>query len=192
MKRFPLFKLLSLVALVFGGACTDETTAPTTSPKLLAPQGPSFAGHEPPPPVGVAIMIEVNSHVALIGPFEGRYFSNGKTAWLQFNNSQSDEFGTSASSNARFMLTNNKMSGHGTLEIQGHTVTIENVTLFSANPDCGITGEPCAAILFDAKVDGISGHHGEVESFNREACTFVPGDEEIPGHFECSVEGGEP
>lgn len=188
MKCLPL---LPQVALVFAVAyaCTDST-APANSHASLVPKNPTlaFLGDPPPPPVDAGIIITVSSHVVLTAPFEGVYFSNGKTAWLQLNNSQLDGFGTSASANARFMRTDNKMSGHGTIVIDGHTITIEEVTFFLANPECDTTGEPCATIMFDATVDGQPGHHGTANAFDREICTFVPPDGESGGFFFCGVE----
>ena len=186
MKRFSL---LPLVALVFAVACTDST-APANSRALINPGNPALdrLGDPPPPPVDAGIIITVSSHIVLVAPFEGVYFSNGTTAWLRLNNSQSDAFETAASGNARFMRTDNKMSGNGTLEINGHTITIEEVTLFTANPECTTTGEPCATIEFDATVDGEPNHHGTANAFNREDCTFVPPDGENEGFFFC---GGE-
>ncbi len=58
MKRFQLFKLLPLVAVVFAAACSDSTTAPVTPPRaLLVPDGPLFAGNPPPPPVDAAVVV---------------------------------------------------------------------------------------------------------------------------------------
>jgi hypothetical protein len=122
--------------------------------------------------VDAAINITIESN-AFTGAFSGRYFSNGKTAWLQLDNMQADEFGTSASTNARFLLTDNKMSGKGTLMIGTHVVTIGDIISFSANPDCGITGEPCTTIVFNATVNDLPGPHtGTALGFNRESCTF--------------------
>jgi hypothetical protein len=86
------------------------------------------------------------------------------------------------------MLTDKKMSGMGTLMIDGQEVVITAVTGFTANPKCRTTGESCATITFDATVDNESGHTGIAEAFNinSESCSlvFVPGVEEGQGpHF---------
>jgi len=171
MKRFPL---LSLVALVFAAAyaCTDST-APANAPTLLARNASVVLGDPPPPPVDAGIIISVNSSVSLRGPFDGVYFSQGKTSWLQVNNGPANAFGTSASANARFKASGDKFSGMGTLMIEGHTVVITAVTRFDANPSCGITGGLCAFIVFDATVDGETGHTGTAEAFDKAACTLI-------------------
>jgi hypothetical protein len=170
MKRFPLLPQLALVFAVIY-ACSDST-APANS-NALAPKDAvlGFLGDPPPPPVDAAINITIESVIHLRGAFNGRYFSNGRTAWLQLDNRQPDGFETSASANARFLLTDNKMSGKGTLMIEGHVVTIGDIISFSANPNCGITGEPCTTIIFDATVDNESGHTGTAEGFNSGSCT---------------------
>jgi len=171
MKRFPL---LSLVALVFAAAyaCTDST-APANAPTLLARNASVVLGDPPPPPVDAAITITISSTIHSSGPFDGVYFSQGETAWLRLNNTQSDVFGTSASANARFKASGDKFSGMGTLMIEGHTVVITGVTRFDANPSCGITGGLCAFIVFDATVDGETGHTGTAEAFDKAACTLI-------------------
>lgn len=181
MKRFSL---LPLVALVFAVGCTDST-APANSRALQVSTGPAFFGDPPPPPVDAGIIITVNSPVTLVGPFDGVYFSHGKTSWLQVNNGPANAFGTSASANARFKASGDRFSGHGTLMFGTYVVTIEDVTRFDANPDCGITGEPCATIEFDATVNGESGHHGTALAYNRADCTFVPPGVETEGFFFC-------
>jgi hypothetical protein len=183
MKRFPL---LPLVALVFAAAyaCTDST-APANAPTLLARNASVVLGDPPPPPVDAGIIISVNSSVSLRGPFDGVYFSQGETSWLQVNNGPANAFGTSASANARFKASGDRFSGHGTLMFGTDVVTIEDVTRFDANPDCGITGEPCATIEFDATVNGESGHHGTALAYNRADCTFVPPGVDTEGFFFC-------
>jgi hypothetical protein len=190
MKRFPL--LLPLVAVVVAAACMDSTSPPN-SHALLSAKNPNlgFLGDPPPPPVDAAINITISS-ISFSGAFNGVYFANGTslesgvaaqdigdesltftgTAWLRLNNVQPDFLGTSASANARFQRTDLKLFGMGTLMIQGHTVRIDKVTSFLANPSCGATGELCAVIEFDATVDGVSGHHGHVEAFNIVGCSF--------------------
>jgi hypothetical protein len=184
MKRYSLLSFFPLVAFVFAVACSDPT-APANSSAALVSTGPLAFGDPPPPPVRAGIIITVNSPVALVGPFEGVYFSQGKTSWLQVNNGPANAFGTSASADARFKASGDRFSGHGTLMFGTYVVTIEDVTLFAANPDCGITGEPCATIEFDAKVNGESGHHGTALAFNRADCTFVPPGVETGGYFFC-------
>ena len=207
MKRFSLLALLSLVAFVFAIACTDATSPN----RRLAPKSPDlgFRGEEPPPPADVAITFSISS-VTFSGPFNGVYFSNPAhiaaavaaaevgdqaltfdgTAWLRLDNTQPDAFGTSTSANARFQTSNGNLSGRGTLVIAGHVVVITEVTSFTANPKCLITGELCSFVTFNATVDGESGHTGTAEAFNKESCTFVPEYDPgegppIPAHYFC-------
>ena len=206
MKRFSLLALLSLVAFVFAIACTDATSP--NSPRL-APKSPDlgFRGEEPPPPADVAITFEISS-VLFSGPFNGVYFSNPAhiaaavaaadvgdpsltfdgTAWLRLDNKQPDLFGTSASANARFQTSNGNLSGHGTLVIRGHVVVITKVTSFTANPDCLITGELCAAVTFEATVDNEEGHTGSGQAFDRESCEFIEPTEGNP-YYDCPGAG---
>ena len=172
MKRFSL---LPLVALAFAVACTDATTAPANSHTLLAPNDPALKGDAPPPPIDAAIELIISSDPVYTVVFSGVYFSQGKTAWLRLDNGQSVLFGTSASSNARFKKSDDRLSGMGTLMFGTHVVTIEDVTFFFANPDCGITGDACAIIEFDATLDGQSGHHGTAIAINRDLCNFGDG-----------------
>jgi hypothetical protein len=205
MKRFPL--LLPFVAVVIA-SCTDST-APANSHTLLSPKSPDlgFFGNPPPPPVDAAVTFTISS-VTFSGPFNGVYFANGAmvesaaaaveigdpsltfegTAWLRLDNKQPATFGTSTSANARFQTSNGKLSGQGRLVILGHVVVITDVTSFVANPQCGVTGEPCALITFNATVDGESGHTGTAEAFDREACTLVDFGEGDP-FFDC-FQGG--
>jgi len=203
MKRFPL--LLPLVAVVVAAACMDSTS-PANSHALLSAKNPDlgFLGNPPPPPVDAAINITISS-TPFTGAFNGAYFANGTsiestvaaqavgdesltflgTAWLRLDNVQPTELGTSASANARFQRTDQKLSGMGTLKIADsdgiiHTVRIDQVTSFQANPSCG-AGEACAVITFDATVDGESGHHGTAEAFNKEFCS-------LDGIYFCSSE----
>jgi hypothetical protein len=144
--------------------------------------------------VDAAINITISS-TPFTGAFNGAYFANGTsiestvaaqavgdesltflgTAWLRLDNTQAG-LGTSASANARFQRTDQKLFGMGTLKIADsdgiiHTVRIDQVTSFQANPSCG-AGEVCAVITFDATVDGESGHHGTAEAFDKEFCSF--------------------
>jgi hypothetical protein len=198
-------KLLPLVAVVVVALSCRDATSPANSHALLAPKGVDlgFFGEAPPPPADVAITFTISS-VTFSGPFNGVYFSNPAhiasavaaaevgdqaltfdgTAWLRLDNKQPDAFGTSASTNARFQTSNGKLSGHGTLVIAGHVVVITEVTSFTANPDCLITGELCAAVTFNATVDGESGHSGSAQAFNKESCEFIdPG--EGPPYYYC-------
>jgi hypothetical protein len=206
MKRFPL--LLPLLAGVLALSCTDSTS-PASAKALMRPKNPEPAvlGNPPPPPVDAAITFTISS-VTFSGPFNGVYFANGSmlesaaaaaeigdasltfegTAWLRLDNKQPDAFGTSTSANARFQTTNGKLSGHGRLVILGHVVDITEVTSFVANPECGVTGEPCAFITFNATVDGQPGHTGTAQAFDREACTLVDYGEGDP-FYDC-FEGG--
>jgi hypothetical protein len=192
MKRFALPSLLAV--LVFAQACTDATSPDRHA--TLTPKNPTHlvSGNVPPPPTATAIIISVSSDV-LVGEFTGVYFANGAsidatvasmelgdeslgflgTAWLRLDNTQT--LGSLASANARFQVTSGlttdpNFSGRGTLTISGHTITIDRVTFFAPNPNC-LLGALCATIKFDASVDGISGHHGTVQAFDRAVCTFV-------------------
>jgi hypothetical protein len=144
----------------------------------------------PPPPTATAILITVSSVVHLTGVFTGVYFASPSlqsavaaaevgdlslltAAWLRLDNTQGA--GLRASANARFQLTDQKSSGHGTLfftvgEVT-HTVVIGEVTWVSSSPDCNAAFEVCAVITFEATVDGESGHQGTVESFGCELRT---------------------
>jgi len=161
--------------------------------------------------VDAAIVISIESDL-LIGTFTGVYFANAATvpsvlaatevgdldlafngtAWLRLDNTQT--LGSTASANARFQVTHAvtdpKFFGRGTLVITDafgvrHTVTIDAVRSFTANPDC-FPGALCATIVFDASIDGESGHKGTAQAFDREVCTsvFVPDEtEEGGGHY---------
>jgi hypothetical protein len=141
------------------------------------------------------------------GAFEGAYFSNGKnieaavaaaqlddptlafegTAWLRIDKSQ-PELGTSASANARFQRTDQKLSGKGTLVfVNGCVVVINEVTLFTANPSCNATGEICALIKFKGTAGG-QPVDGTVEAFDRETCQLFDG--EGTPFFSCGDEIG--
>ena len=187
MKRFALPSLLAF--LVFAQACTDATSPDRHA--TLTPANPTHlvSGNVPPPPTAIAINITVSSALPVTGAFTGVYFANPSsfqsasaadevgdlsllfsgTAWLRLDNTQS--FGSTASANARFSRTDQKMSGMGTLVIAGHTIRIDEVTAFGANPECTISGEVCAHIEFTATVDGVSGHTGTADAFDREFCT---------------------
>jgi len=202
MKRFSLPSLLAV--LVFAQACTDATSPDRHA--TLTPKNPTrlVTGNVPPPPTASAILITVSSDV-LVGEFTGVYFANGAsidatvasielgdeslgflgTAWLRLDNTQT--LGSLASANARFQVTSGlttdpNFSGRGTLTISGHTITIDRVTFFGPNPDC-LPGALCATINFDASVDGIAGHHGTVQAFDRAVCTSV-------SYPDPNVEGG--
>jgi len=201
MKRFAL--ALGVVAFVL--ACSDATTAPTSQIQLAPNAHILSSGRIPPPPVDAAITVTVSS-VITSGPFNGTYFSNGTsllaaaasteladpslsvmgTAWLRFDNKQPDAFGTTASANARFQRTDQKLSGMGTLVINGVTVRIDEVTSFTAFPDCDLPGQPCAIIAFNATVNGESGHKGTAEAFDREFCNIVFPIERDP-YYSCPL-----
>jgi hypothetical protein len=160
--------------------------------------------------VDAAIEITVSS-TPVFGLFTGTFFANGAaapsvtaalqandpelafngTAWLRLDNVQG--FGSTASANARFQVihagtTDEKLSGHGTLVIQGETIRIVQVTSFTSNPTCSnLTFIPCAVITFDATIDSDPGvtHHGFVEAFNREVCDFVEDPIEGDPFFTC-------
>jgi hypothetical protein len=192
MKRFAL--PVSLAVLVFAQACMDATSPDRHA--TLTPTNPhAVLGNVPPPPTRSAVVISVASSDVLVGEFTGVYFASGGssssaaaadeladatlawngTAWLRLDNTQT--LGSLASANARFQVTRGlttdpNFSGRGTLTISGHKITIDRVTFFAPNPDC-LPGALCATIEFDASVDGIAGHHGTVQAFDRAVCTSV-------------------
>ena len=187
MKRIALS--LALVAFVL--SCKDAAAPDPHSALRVVSSNPALVpGHIPPPPTDAVIDVSVSSN-PLFGQFTGVYFANGAnveaataaqligdeslaflgTAWLRFDNKQM--LGTSASANARFQRTDQKLSGMGTLVIDGHTVRIDEVTSFTANPNCTVFGEQCAIISFTATVDGESGHTGHADAFSKETCTLV-------------------
>ena len=139
------------------------------------------------------------------GAFEGTYFSNGRnieaaaaateigdpalsfegTAWLRFDNNQPALYQTTASANARFQRTDQKLSGRGTLVFFNTcVVVIDQVTAFIANPACFVAGEPCAQIEFTGTINGQPAR-GTVEAFDREFCQFFQGE-----GFFCGSQGG--
>jgi hypothetical protein len=78
-------------------------------------------------------------------------------AWLRLDNKQTGL--NTVSANARFQLTDQKSSGHGTLTIFDasgvpHTVVIGAVTWITANQDCDAAFVLCAVISFEATIDG--------------------------------------
>lgn len=183
MKYSPL---LPQVALVFAVAyaCSDSA-APANSHALLAPNNPTGQfGEPPPPPVDVAISVEIFSPGAAV--FTGVYFTNGKipddgvgsiplfdgTAWLRFDNKQPDLGGTT-SANARFMAKDLEFSGHGTLTILGVDYTIVSVENFTRFATCGEsegTPDPCAIIQFTAVDEAGVEHTGNAQAFDRASC----------------------
>ena len=206
MKRFSL---LSLVALVFAVvyACSDST-APANSNGLLAPTSAvlGLRGDPPPPPVDAAITVTVSG--ASSAAYTGTYFSNGTTlesavaaaavgepdlplfngtAWLLFdNNNKQPAGGGTASANTRFKRQDQKLSGMGTLMINGHAVIITSVDEFTPAEHCGQPGDPCAFIRFKATVNGTV-QEGTAEVFNKVGCSIVPG--EGTGNFVYSCPG---
>jgi len=156
---------------------------------------------------GSAFTAALSSQVCTFasGAFEGVYFSNGKTieslaaaqqladptlafdgtAWLRIDNAQPSLLQTSASANARFQRTDQKLSGKGSLTFaNGCVVVINNVTSFFPNPSCNAPGEACAVITFDGTIDGQPAT-GSVQAFDREFCTPVPDGGEGPPVFDC-------
>lgn len=202
MKCSPLLPQLALVlAVVY--ACTDST-APANPRSLLSPGNPLGArGDPPPPPVDAAMNICVGG--AGCAAFDGTYFSNGATsveaavaaaevgdlslvfdgtAWLKLDNRQPSPDGT-ASPNTRFKRHDAEVSGKGTLVINGQTVVITAVLEFIPNPDCGTPGDPCAEIVFEATVNGVT-QTGSVTAFDREGCTLFTGEGSF---YSCPPEG---
>jgi len=144
------------------------------------------------------LSLTVNAPVFLHAVFTGIYFANPSlessaaanevgdlslltAAWLRLDNSQVAP--NSVSANARFQLTDQKSSGHGTLiiyDVAGvrHTVVIGAVTWITANPACDAPAPfvPCAVIHFDATVDGNPGQ-GDVRAFGCELQTDEGGNQ---------------
>jgi hypothetical protein len=186
MKRSSL---LLLAAVVCAAACTDAT-APANSHALLTPKNPELeiVGNPPPPPVDVAMTICVDG--VGCSAYDGTYFSNGSTlesavaaalvndesltfdgtAWLMLDNTQPTTDGTS-SPNTRFKQQKDKRSSSGYLVIKLETVIITRVTGFDPSPTCGIAGELCAFITFDATVNGVP-TAGTVRAFDKSICTL--------------------
>lgn len=199
MKYSPL---LPQVALVFAVAyaCADSA-APANSHALLAPNNPTGQfGEPPPPPVDVAISVEIFSPGAAV--FTGVYFTNGAitddgtgtiplldgTAWLRFDNKQPDLGGT-ATANTRFMAKDMNYSGKGTLFIEGIAYTIVSVENFTRFATCAETEEtptPCATIQFTAVDEAGVEHTGNAQAFDKADC-LVEGKE---GGFEFICDGG--
>jgi hypothetical protein len=184
--------LLSAALLTVITACSDPTSTSPHSALTVKSPSPLLKGNTPPPPVDAAITIEVASSIRLAGVFTGKYFSNGSliesqlaaedigdptlafagTAWLKFDNSPLSA-AASASANARFQISNDKLFGSGTFTILGHIIRIVQVTSFIPNPACNVPGEPCAQITFEATVDGEPGHIGSVQAYDNELCRIV-------------------
>ena len=144
------------------------------------------------------------------GQFTGAYFSNGKTvesaaaaqeladpslafegtAWLRIDNAQPSFLQTSASANARFQTTDQKLSGKGTLVFpNGCVVVIADVTSFIASPSCTIEGQLCADIQFTGTIGGNPIIEARVHAFNIESCDQFDGGEGSPGGFDCPEPG---
>jgi hypothetical protein len=191
MKRFALsLSLPVLGALAFAMACSDTMSPDPHSALRPGTPNPALQGNLPPPPTATAINITVSSALPVTGAFTGVYFGNPSvesaaaatdvgdesllstgTAWLRLDNTQTN--GSTASANARFSRTDQKMSGMGTLVIAGDTIRIDQVISFGANPDCTASGVVCASIVFTATVNGVSGHTGTAQAFDREFCRPV-------------------
>ena len=144
------------------------------------------------------------------GAFDGSYFANGRavesglasselgdaalafegTAWLRIDNKQNELFGTAASANARFQVTDQKTSGKGTLTFFNGlcVLVITDVTAFIPNPRCTVAGEPCAQIVFTATLNGQPAQ-GTATAFDREFCTTFT-DEGGNTQYYCPPEGG--
>lgn len=127
------------------------------------------------------------------GAFQGTYFANGRsveataasselgdaalsflgTAWLRIDNKQNTIFGTAASANARFQVTDQKTSGKGTLTFFNGlcVLVINDVTAFIPNPSCNVAGEPCAQIEFTGTLNGEPAE-GSATAFDDEFCTY--------------------
>lgn len=188
MKRFQLFKLLPLVAIVFAGSCTDATTGPATASRTLAaPDGPSLArGNEPPPPVDATVVVCTSSGCVAV---DGTYFANGGApalavaaltaaispsavgegecafpgpARLRFGHRQvlqTVDFAVSA--DAQIKCSHQIASGHGTIEVGGVVVLLDQVLFFDNQQTCATF---CAS--FTAETDPEGGAEGLV--FDRE------------------------
>jgi hypothetical protein len=187
MKRFALsLSLPVLGALAFAMACSDTTSPDPHSALRPGTPNPALQGNLPPPPTRTAVDVSVtttggaaplaltaNIPLTLHAVFTGVYFANPSlesaaaagdvgdlslltAAWLRLDNKQTGV--NSVSANARFQLTDQKSSGHGTLFISDgvvtHTVVIGAVTWDFANPSCDAIFLVCARIRFDATVDG--------------------------------------
>lgn len=95
MKRFALYSVPVLGALVFVAACTDATSPGDGHSKLRpAKPTPALLGNVPPPPTRTAVTIDASvsgsglaafstslatSCPSVFGAFEGVYFANGRS-----------------------------------------------------------------------------------------------------------------
>jgi hypothetical protein len=205
MKRLALV----LAVVLFGAACTDATAPAKPSMSVPTPSDLDLKGNLPPPPADAVIDVSVYS-TPVFGQFTGVYFANGAsveattaaqligdaslaflgTAWLRLDNNQILD--TSASANARFQTTNQKLFGTGTLVIQGETIRIVEVTSFIANPTCLVFGERCADITFTATIDSdpVPGtlHSGFATAYNKDACGALIIPEEGTPYYYCGEE----
>lgn len=211
MKRFALSHSLPVLgALAFAMACSDATSPDPHSALRPGTPNPAVQGNLPPPPTRTAVDVSVTSTTGGAAPlaptvnatlflnavFTGVYFANPSlesaaaanevgdlslvtAAWLRLDNKQTPP--NSVSANARFQLTDQKSSGHGTLTIYDafgapHTVVIGAVTWDFANPSCDAIFVVCARIRFDATVDGNPGS-GTADAFGCELQTDEGGNQ---------------
>ena len=200
-------------ALAFAMACSDATSPDPHAALRPGTPNPAVQGNLPPPPTRTAIDVSVSTTgtggaaplaltvsapVFLHAVFTGVYFANPSlesaaaandvgdlslltAAWLRLDNKQTG--GNSVSANARFQLTNQKSSGHGTLTIYDafgtpHTVVIGAVTWTTANAACDGPAPfvPCAVISFEATIDGRAAQ-GTADAFGCELQTDEGGNQ---------------
>lgn len=217
MKRFALsLSLPVLGALAFAMACSDATSPDPHSALRPGTPNPALQGNLPPPPTRTAVDVSVTSTTGGAAPlaptvnatlflnavFSGVYFANPSlesaaaandvgdlslvtAAWLRLDNKQTGV--NSVSANARFQLTDQKSTGHGTLFISDgvvtHTVVIGAVTWDFSNPACDAIFVVCAHIRFDATVDGNPGS-GTADAFGCELRTDEGGNQ----FYYCPIE----
>jgi hypothetical protein len=165
MKRFPLFPLLTQVALVcvVVYACSDSTAPGSRA--ALTPKNPDLAlqGEHPPPPVETAISVCLDTCFS----YDGTYFSDGSSvassvaaaaigdaeivggmSWLMFDQTKATDF-AKVSANARFKKQEAKLTGMGKFTIGVVDYTITTVDQFTSYADCGHAGQLCASIIFN-------------------------------------------
>jgi hypothetical protein len=193
MKPFQLLPQLALViAVVY--ACSDSTSPANARSSLSVPGTPALGqspGESPPPPIETSVYVCTAAGCAY---YSGTYFSNGSsaaaalaaaaigdlsltfsgTAWQRIDKALTPNSGVSA--NARFKVKDMAQpTGTGTFMINNQKIVVVDATTFTPNPNCGLTGELCAHIVFSYTIDGgpvLEGGQAFSEDFDQ--CVFIP------------------
>jgi len=203
MKRFQLLPQLALVVAVVY-ACSDSMAPANAHSSLSVPGTPALGqspGESPPPPIETSVLVCTAAGCAY---YSGTYFSNGSsaaaalaaaevgdltltfsgTAWQRIDKALTPNSNVSA--NARFKVKDMQTpTGTGTFIINNQKIVVVNATAFVPNPNCGLTGEPCALIRFRYTLDGVlQDDEGTALSDNMDTCVFIPGGSG-PGFISC-------